>query len=72
PGIPEDQLPLVMRPFYRVDAARSKADGTGLGMAIVLRLVNRYRGTLRLRNRAPGAGLEVTLEFPTAKARAAA
>ncbi|KVD72613.1 histidine kinase [Burkholderia sp. ABCPW 14] len=72
PGIPEDQLPLVMRPFYRVDAARSQADGTGLGMAIVLRLVNRYRGTLRLRNRAPDAGLEVTLEFPSAKARAVA
>lgn len=72
PGIPEDQLPLVMRPFYRVDIARSKADGTGLGMAIVLRLVNRYRGALRLRNRTPDAGLEVTLEFPSAKARAAA
>ncbi|WP_239687683.1 sensor histidine kinase, partial [Burkholderia cenocepacia] len=28
PGIPEDQLPLVMRPFYRVDTARTKADGT--------------------------------------------
>lgn len=66
PGIPEDQLPLVMRPFYRVDAARSKADGTGLGMAIVLRLVGRYRGALRLRNRSPEGGLEVTLEFPAA------
>jgi two-component system, OmpR family, osmolarity sensor histidine kinase EnvZ len=64
PGIPEDQLPLVMRPFYRVDSARTSADGSGLGMAIVLRLVNRYRGTLRLRNRQPGPGLEVTLDFP--------
>ncbi|MBZ5793042.1 ATP-binding protein [Burkholderia sp. D-99] len=73
PGIPEDQLPLVMRPFYRVDTARTKADGTGLGMAIVLRLVGRYRGALRLRNRSPEAGLEVTLEFPGAgKARATA
>ncbi|WP_179403882.1 ATP-binding protein [Burkholderia guangdongensis] len=72
PGIPDDQLPLVMRPFYRVDAARSKADGTGLGMAIVLRLVGRYRGALRLRNRSPEPGLEVTLEFPGDRARAAA
>ncbi len=73
PGIPEDQLPLVMRPFYRVDTARTKADGTGLGMAIVLRLVGRYRGALRLRNRSPEAGLEVSLEFPAAgKARATA
>ncbi|GAB7536453.1 ATP-binding protein [Burkholderia sp. 22PA0099] len=68
PGIPDDQLPLVMRPFYRVDAARSKADGTGLGMAIVLRIVGRYRGTLKLRNRAPEPGLEVSLDFPTGKA----
>ncbi|MBN3723185.1 ATP-binding protein [Burkholderia sp. Ac-20379] len=68
PGIPDDQLPLVMRPFYRVDAARSKADGTGLGMAIVLRIVGRYRGTLKLRNRAPEPGLEVLLDFPTGKA----
>ncbi|MBI0328143.1 ATP-binding protein [Burkholderia plantarii] len=68
PGIPDDQLPLVMRPFYRVDAARSNADGTGLGMAIVLRLVGRYRGTLKLRNRTPEPGLEVSLDFPTGKA----
>ncbi|KKJ04860.1 ATP-binding protein [Burkholderia gladioli] len=73
PGIPDDQLPLVMRPFYRVDAARSKADGTGLGMAIVLRIVGRYRGTLKLRNRAPEPGLEASIDFPTGKtARVAA
>ncbi|WJF89023.1 ATP-binding protein [Paraburkholderia bonniea] len=67
PGIPEDQLQLVTRPFYRVDSARTQANGTGLGMAIVQRLVNRYRGTLRLRNRAQGSGLEVSIEFPAAK-----
>lgn len=67
PGIPDDQLPLVMRPFYRVDAARSKADGTGLGMAIVLRIVGCYRGTLRLRNRVPEPGLEASINFPTGK-----
>jgi two-component system osmolarity sensor histidine kinase EnvZ len=67
PGIPEDQLTLVTRPFYRVDTARTQANGTGLGMAIVQRLVGRYRGGLRLRNRSPGPGLEVTIEFPLAK-----
>ena len=66
-GIPEDQLPYITRPFYRVDEARTKADGTGLGMAIVQRLVTRHRGTLRLVNRLPGPGLEVTLSFPLAK-----
>jgi len=67
PGIPEDQLALVTRPFYRVNSARTQANGTGLGMAIVQRLVGRYRGALRLRNRTPGPGLEVTIEFPLAK-----
>jgi two-component system osmolarity sensor histidine kinase EnvZ len=72
PGIPDDQLLLVMRPFYRVDTARTTADGTGLGMAIVHRLVGRYRGALRLRNRHPGSGLEVMLEFPGGRARVSA
>lgn len=66
-GIPEDQLPFITRPFYRVDEARTKADGTGLGMAIVQRLVTRHRGTLKLANRAAGPGLEVTLSFPLMK-----
>lgn len=67
PGIPEDQLSLVTRPFYRVDTARTQADGTGLGMAIVQRLVSRHCGTLRLRNRTPGPGLEVTIDFPVSR-----
>jgi two-component system osmolarity sensor histidine kinase EnvZ len=66
-GIPADQLPFITRPFYRVDEARTKADGTGLGMAIVQRLVTRHRGTLKLANRIPGPGLEVTLSFPLVK-----
>ncbi|MGI4816053.1 MAG: ATP-binding protein, partial [Janthinobacterium lividum] len=65
-GIPDSQLAFVTRPFYRVDSARTQADGTGLGMAIVNRLVIRYRGLLRLRNRTPLAGLEVSLSFPQA------
>ncbi|RKP54723.1 ATP-binding protein [Pararobbsia silviterrae] len=68
PGIPEDQIALVTRPFYRVDTARTQADGTGLGMAIVQRLVSRHRGSLRLRNRQPGPGLEVSLSFPEYRA----
>ncbi|MDR5756967.1 MULTISPECIES: ATP-binding protein [unclassified Caballeronia] len=66
-GIPDDQVALITRPFYRVDTARTQANGTGLGMAIVQRLVTRQRGTLRLRNRAPLAGFEVTIDFPSMK-----
>lgn len=66
-GIPDDQVALITRPFYRVDTARTQANGTGLGMAIVQRLVTRQRGTLRLRNRSPLAGFEVTIDFPSMK-----
>jgi two-component system, OmpR family, osmolarity sensor histidine kinase EnvZ len=66
-GIPEDQVALITRPFYRVDTARTQANGTGLGMAIVQRLVTRQRGTLRWRNRLPMAGFEVTIDFPAVK-----
>ncbi|SAK55577.1 ATP-binding protein [Caballeronia ptereochthonis] len=66
-GIPDDQVALITRPFYRVDAARTQANGTGLGMAIVQRLVTRQRGTLRLRNRTPLPGFEVTIDFPQMK-----
>lgn len=66
-GVPEDQLPLITRPFYRMDTARTQANGTGLGMAIVQRLVTHYQGTLQLANRAPGPGLKVTIGFPPAR-----
>ncbi|CAL8474106.1 MULTISPECIES: ATP-binding protein [Caballeronia] len=66
-GIPDDQVALITRPFYRVDTARTQANGTGLGMAIVQRLVTRQRGTLRLRNRTPLPGFEVTIDFPPVK-----
>ncbi|MFJ2995151.1 ATP-binding protein [Pandoraea sp. NPDC087047] len=67
PGIPEEQLHLVFRPFYRVDTARTKADGTGLGMAIVQRITTRYKGHVSLRNVRPGSGLEIIVSFPLAK-----
>ncbi len=66
-GIPDDQVALITRPFYRVDQARTQASGTGLGMAIVQRLATRQRGTLRLRNRTPQTGFEVTIDFPSMK-----
>lgn len=66
-GVPEEQIELITRPFYRVDEARTKADGTGLGMAIVQRLVSRHRGNLTLRNRSPEPGFEVTITFPLSR-----
>ena len=64
PGIPDDQLDKVFRPFYRLEGSRSQATGgTGLGLAIVRQLAESNGWTVTLRNR-PAGGLEAVLEIP--------
>ncbi|QJU58760.1 HAMP domain-containing protein [Sphingomonas sp. AP4-R1] len=66
PGIPEDQLEAVLRPFSRLDAARARnTKGLGLGLAIVLRAVQQDGGELRLSNR-PEGGLRAEIILPRA------
>lgn len=63
-GVPDSQLPLLTRPFYRLDEARSEAKGTGLGMSIVNRILQRNGGKLILANRkTPEHGLIVSAIF---------
>jgi two-component system osmolarity sensor histidine kinase EnvZ len=63
PGIPEEQLDKVFRPFYRLEASRSQATGgTGLGLAIVRQLAETNGWKVTLNNRAAG-GLEAVLEI---------
>ena len=53
-GIPEDELQMVMEPFYRTrDTSRS---GNGLGLAICQEIAQRHGGAISLSNR-PGGGL---------------
>lgn len=63
PGIPDDQLEKVFRPFYRIETSRSQATGgTGLGLAIVRQLAEANGWKVSLANRATG-GLEAVLEI---------
>ena len=55
PGVPEDLLPKIFTPFFRVDVSRDNATGgVGLGLAIAQRAVSLHHGRLRARNVAPG------------------
>lgn len=65
PGVPEDALPRIFDPFYRVDSDRNRVSGgLGLGLAIARRSVELHKGKLTARNANPG--LLVTIEFPLA------
>jgi two-component system sensor histidine kinase BaeS len=50
PGIPEQHLPLIFDRFYKVDAARKAAGGSGLGLSIVKAIVERHGGRITARN----------------------
>ncbi|HTN65963.1 MAG TPA: ATP-binding protein [Burkholderiaceae bacterium] len=63
PGLPEAEMSRLIKPFARMDAARSQVSGAGLGLAIVDRVIKRHSGVLRLRNRA-GGGLIVQITLP--------
>lgn len=60
PGIPEDEIPLVKKKFYK---GSSKARGTGIGLAVCDEIVEMHGGELTLEN-APGGGTLVTVRLP--------
>ena len=64
PGVPEDSLDKLFRPFYRIDDARGRqTGGVGLGLAITARAVSLHGGTVRATNRAEG-GLILEIRLP--------
>ena len=60
PGIPANVLPKLFRPFFT-----TKAKGTGLGLAVVQKVIVQHGGQVEVRNR-PEGGAEfiVTLPLP--------
>jgi two-component system sensor histidine kinase CpxA len=64
PGIPDNQLAAIFRPFYRVDYARSpQTGGFGVGLAIADRAVRLHQGELSACNR-KGGGATLRIVFP--------
>ena len=60
PGIPEDEIPLVKKKFYK---GSSKARGSGIGLAVCDEIVEMHGGVLTLEN-AQGGGTLVTIRLP--------
>ena len=65
PGVPDDQIAQLLKPFTRLDSARGQANGAGLGLAIVERVVSRHGAELTVRNR-EGGGFLLQLALPLA------
>ncbi len=64
PGIPEDKLEDVIKPFYRVDKSRSRqTGGAGLGLSICSKIVNLHQGSMSIQSKS-GEGTKVIITFP--------
>jgi signal transduction histidine kinase len=64
PGIPDDRLEDVFKPFRRLEQSRSReTGGTGLGMTVARSIVRAHGGDIGLTNRSTG-GLRVEIQLP--------
>ena len=63
PGIPEDEIPLVKKKFYK---GSSRARGTGIGLAVCDEIVEMHHGILTLENAQGGVPL-VTVSLPVSQ-----
>jgi signal transduction histidine kinase len=64
PGVPEEELPQIFRPFYRASNSRPRQkSGTGLGLAITERALALHGGSIRATNILTG-GLCIEIRLP--------
>jgi two-component system sensor histidine kinase CpxA len=62
PGVPEENLPRIFDPFYRVETDRNRGSGgVGLGLSIARRAVELHKGRIVARNSAPGLTVEIDI-----------
>ncbi|MGD9947364.1 MAG: sensor histidine kinase [Desulfobulbus sp.] len=65
PGVPEDTIPHLKDPFFRVAEARDRnSGGTGLGLAIAHQVVQQHGGRIAIRNNNDRNGLIVEIHLP--------
>jgi signal transduction histidine kinase len=62
-GIAPEHLAFIFDRFYKVDASRKAAGGSGLGLSIVKAIVERHGGTIQAANY-PAGGAVFTVTLP--------
>ncbi|TYK64528.1 ATP-binding protein [Colwellia echini] len=67
PGVPDEMLDKLFKPFFRVADARDRSSGgTGLGLAIAQQAILMHHGEIIAENIKP-SGLKITIVLPMAK-----
>ena len=64
-GVPAEKIDDLLKPFTRLDTARGQANGAGLGLAIVQRVLLRHGAELLVHN-GDGGGLQIQIVMPAA------
>jgi two-component system sensor histidine kinase BaeS len=64
PGVPEGMHERLFERFFRADPSRTRGrGGSGIGLALVAKIVEAHRGTIRALPSQMG-GIEVSMTFP--------
>jgi PAS domain S-box-containing protein len=67
-GISEENLSRIFTPFERIGAEKTTTEGTGLGLAVVKKLMEAMGGSIGI-NSVLGEGTTFWIEFPTTKSQ---
>jgi signal transduction histidine kinase len=68
-GIPEQDIDRIFERFYKVDQARDRsAGGSGLGLAVVRKIIDIHNGDIHVRSES-GKGTSITVTLPDDESR---
>jgi signal transduction histidine kinase len=62
-GIPQDKLPFIFEPFYRVKGKEERQRGSGLGLTFSKKIMEAHEGKIEVTSK-EGEGTTFVLKFP--------